>query len=138
LLTQAHSAHAPWGITTAVSCLPVLVLGMGAALAHMIRADTSRKSTPDQAEPEETGQAGNRQDPDEPSAHQAGGKRPGQLADARTLAAQLTAAGQRVSRRTLRTAGLHGSNADLGALALLVRNHTTMTHEAGPAPHPPP
>ena len=33
LLTQAGARHAPWGITTAVSCLPVLVLGMGAARA---------------------------------------------------------------------------------------------------------
>ena len=48
LLTQAHSRHAPWGVTTAVSCLPVLVLGMGAALAHMIRADAS---SPDQTAP---------------------------------------------------------------------------------------
>src|ERR1019366_9784454 len=29
LLTQAAASHAPRGITTAVSCLPVLVLGMG-------------------------------------------------------------------------------------------------------------
>lgn len=28
---------APWPITMAVSCLPVVVLGMGAALAHMVR-----------------------------------------------------------------------------------------------------
>jgi len=39
LLTQSRATHAPWGITTAVSCLPVLVLGMGAALAHLLRAD---------------------------------------------------------------------------------------------------
>jgi hypothetical protein len=39
LLAQAGATHAPWGITTAVSCLPVLVLGMGAALAHLLRAD---------------------------------------------------------------------------------------------------
>ena len=32
-------ARAPWAITTLVSCLPVLVLGMGTALAHMLRAD---------------------------------------------------------------------------------------------------
>ena len=31
--------RAPWGITTLVSCLPVLVLGMGTALAHMLRDD---------------------------------------------------------------------------------------------------
>jgi hypothetical protein len=39
LLSQARAVHAPWVITTAVSCLPVLVLGMGAGLAHMLRAD---------------------------------------------------------------------------------------------------
>jgi hypothetical protein len=39
LLAQAGSARAPWPITTLVSCLPVLVLAMGTALAHMLRAD---------------------------------------------------------------------------------------------------
>ena len=39
LLAQNRVTHAPWGVTTAVSCLPVLVLGMGAALAHMLRSD---------------------------------------------------------------------------------------------------
>ncbi|MGH3279922.1 MAG: hypothetical protein ACRDNW_12405, partial [Trebonia sp.] len=34
LMDQAHVTRAPWGITTLVSCLPVLVLGMGTALAH--------------------------------------------------------------------------------------------------------
>ena len=39
LLAQAGAARAPWPITTLVSCLPVLVLAMGTALAHMLRAD---------------------------------------------------------------------------------------------------
>ena len=39
LLAQAGAAWAPWPITTIVSCLPVLVLAMGTALAHMLRAD---------------------------------------------------------------------------------------------------
>jgi hypothetical protein len=39
LLAQAGMARAPWPVTTLVSCLPVLVLGMGTALAHMLRAD---------------------------------------------------------------------------------------------------
>jgi hypothetical protein len=46
LLAQAGAARAPWAITTIVSCLPVLVLGMGTALAHMLRADAAR-DTPD-------------------------------------------------------------------------------------------
>ena len=41
LLAQAGVTRAPWAITTIVSCLPVLVLGMGTALAHMLRADAT-------------------------------------------------------------------------------------------------
>jgi hypothetical protein len=37
LMNAAHVTAAPWPITTLVSCLPVAVLGMGAALAHLIR-----------------------------------------------------------------------------------------------------
>ena len=39
LLVQAGESRAPWAITTVVSCPPVLVLGMGTALAHMLRGD---------------------------------------------------------------------------------------------------
>ncbi|HEX5402534.1 MAG TPA: ABC transporter permease [Pseudonocardiaceae bacterium] len=35
LMTAAHLTVAPWPITTAVACLPVVVLGFGAALAHL-------------------------------------------------------------------------------------------------------
>lgn len=35
LMTARHLAAAPWPITTAVACLPVIVLGFGAALAHL-------------------------------------------------------------------------------------------------------
>ncbi|HEX5741922.1 MAG TPA: ABC transporter permease [Pilimelia sp.] len=37
LLVAAGIESAPWWITTAVACLPVAVLGMGAALAHLVR-----------------------------------------------------------------------------------------------------
>jgi hypothetical protein len=47
LLVQAGESRAPWGITTVVSCLPVLVLAMGTALAHMLRGDASARDTPD-------------------------------------------------------------------------------------------
>ena len=52
LLAQAGMTRAPWAITTVVSCLPVLVLGMGTALAHMLRADaeaTGCTGQPDRA-----------------------------------------------------------------------------------------
>ncbi|MFC5006950.1 ABC transporter permease [Dactylosporangium cerinum] len=38
LMSAAGVTAAPWWITTAVACLPVAVLGMGAALAHLIHA----------------------------------------------------------------------------------------------------
>jgi len=38
LMVAAEVTSAPWPITTAVSCLPVAVLGMGAALVHLLRA----------------------------------------------------------------------------------------------------
>ena len=44
LLAQAGTARAPWPVTTIVSCLPVLVLAMGTALAHMLRADAAHRS----------------------------------------------------------------------------------------------
>ena len=46
LMAQAGMARAPWPITTIVSCLPVLVLAMGTALAHMLRADAEATDTP--------------------------------------------------------------------------------------------
>jgi len=47
LMDQDHVTRAPWGITTLVSCLPVLVLGMGTVLAHMLREDAAAADQPD-------------------------------------------------------------------------------------------
>ena len=41
LLSASGVTHAPWQITTVVACLPVAVLGMGAALAHLIHDTNS-------------------------------------------------------------------------------------------------
>jgi hypothetical protein len=38
LMIAAGVARAPWWITTVVACLPVAVLGMGAALRHLVHA----------------------------------------------------------------------------------------------------
>jgi hypothetical protein len=38
LMTARHMGEAPWQITTVVSCLPVAVFGLAAALVHMVRA----------------------------------------------------------------------------------------------------
>jgi len=41
LLSAAHSTRAPWPVTVLVACLPVITLGFGVALAHLMRADLS-------------------------------------------------------------------------------------------------
>ncbi len=106
LLAQAAVTRAPWWITTAVACLPVLVLGMGAALAHLLRADACQADRASRQSPD--GRAGLL-------------SVSGRLAEADNAARQLAAAGKSISRRALRQAGLHGSNADLGVLAALIR-----------------
>jgi hypothetical protein len=53
LLAAADVPTAPWWITTLVACLPVAVLGMGAALAHLLRAEPDRTTT---APPDRIGQ----------------------------------------------------------------------------------
>jgi len=121
LLTQAHATRAPWGITTAVACLPVLVLGMGAALAHLIHADARSQGEPTEVSPADPESRAVHQDQDPANRSIGRTISPEQLAEAQAVAAQFGAAGQRVSRRSLRAAGLRGSNADLGALALVAR-----------------
>ena len=38
LLAAAHATRAPWPVVVLVSCLPVVALGFGAALTHLLRA----------------------------------------------------------------------------------------------------
>jgi hypothetical protein len=38
LLAAAHATRAPWPVVLLVSCLPVISLGFGAALAHLLKA----------------------------------------------------------------------------------------------------
>ena len=41
LMTAAGITEAPWWITTIVACLPVVVFGMGAVLAHLLHLDAT-------------------------------------------------------------------------------------------------
>src|SRR5262249_18918013 len=41
LLAASGVRTAPWPITTVVACLPVAVLGMGAALVHLLHTQTN-------------------------------------------------------------------------------------------------
>ena len=173
LLADAGAARAPWAITTVVSCLPVLVLAMGTALAHMLRADasaTDRSGTTDDATDHGTGgpaspwsvrwcltdqaagpqsptppeertrsprrDRGDAADPDTaPAARTARNTRP-EPDESRLIAQRLAAAGKPVSRRTLRSNGATGSNAQLGTLARTV-NAELATAAAGKRTGPP-
>ena len=172
LLTQAGVTRAPWEVTTVVSCLPVAVLGMGSALAHLLRSDAAGVSTTDiDSDDSSTAELGAQNWPEQPSAepegqdqwstessvdaaipdrsaeltephsegdivpeiaigrlrlhsaHDGRARSPARVRvnDALAAAAQLTASGQTISRRSLRSAGLHGSNADLGIIARRLR-----------------
>ena len=146
LLAQAGVSRAPWAITTIVSCLPVLVLAMGTALAHMLRADAAQDAPEHQiARP-----AAQTLEDSKPTADQAAcGEALGALGppskttmpphqnhgtttettrsdppavqqrvhDARLIGRRLAAAGKPVSRRALRSNGVKGSNEALNALA---------------------
>jgi hypothetical protein len=130
-----------------VSCLPVLVLAMGTALAHMLRADADTTTdAPDQgtrgpAVPRSPAwsaedQAGAAQDQAASQAPLGGSGPPAGtttaqqdhsaraatavpsgISQARVAASRLTAAGRPVSRRALRSEGIRGSNQALNVLA---------------------
>jgi hypothetical protein len=154
LMDQNRITRAPWTVTTLVSCLPVLVLGMGTALAHMLREDATaaglaRTSPPGPAAQvprawspaEHLGDRPDQHPPDrttsephhparvstvpkqeehaapEPVAPVPHATEPG-TESARRIARELAGAGQRISRRALRSRGVRGSNEALNALAL--------------------
>jgi hypothetical protein len=129
LLAEAHVNRAPWIVTTLVASLPVVVLGFGTALAHMLRADASTKDDGGYGPADRGGtdalrdqsvfadQSRDDGPPDDPGWH-------AKVREAVALADDLAAAGQRVSRRNLRAAGLRGSNTELSELARQVRADT--------------
>ncbi len=60
LLAAAHAVRAPWLVVVAVSCMPVVTLGFGVALTHLLRAgepETAREMAPAQATQDATAQA---------------------------------------------------------------------------------
>jgi hypothetical protein len=133
LLAQAGMTRAPWEVTTLVSCLPVLVLGLGSALAHLLRGDTAAASAADgdteqgrAIRPEQNVLRGPRElhHGNQDQWRRRPLRQPARLrlAEAHTAAERLIGSGQRVSRRSLRSAGVRGSNADLGLLARMVRS----------------
>ena len=53
LLAAAHATRAPWPVVVVVSCMPVVTLGFGAALTHLLRVPVPGET----AQGAETGQA---------------------------------------------------------------------------------
>ena len=60
LLAAGHAHRAPWPVVVAVACMPVAVLGFGAGLTHLLRADGTA------SEPEAAPEPG----PEEPAGRQ--------------------------------------------------------------------
>jgi hypothetical protein len=54
LLAAGHAARAPWPVVTLVSCLPVVALALGTALAHLLREPGEHPTTTDIPAPEST------------------------------------------------------------------------------------
>src|SRR6266568_823351 len=46
LLAAAHAHRAPWPVVVLVSCMPVVTLGFGAALTHLLRSGAPQDSAP--------------------------------------------------------------------------------------------
>jgi hypothetical protein len=124
LLAQAGITRAPWEVTTVVACLPVLVLGMGSALAHLLRSDAAATPAPDRSDGQ--GPRGANGVYEHEVRHLPSRER---LRDAYAAAARIVASGQHVSRRTLRSAGLHGSNTELGTIARVIRTSRPRTRD---------
>jgi hypothetical protein len=80
LMDQDQITRAPWAVTTLVSCLPVLVLGMGTALAHMLREDAAAADRPQTDAPGPTTSAPPTCSPDQQSQDQSNQNLPGRTA----------------------------------------------------------
>jgi hypothetical protein len=52
LLSAAHAARAPWPVVVLVSSVPVVVLGFGAALSHLLRVEHGEPKVVSEVRPE--------------------------------------------------------------------------------------
>jgi hypothetical protein len=71
LLSAAHQARAPWPVVVVVACLPVITLGFGAALAHLLHAASmtpaAEQSTQDVPPPQQRPDQDEKQQEEEPA-----------------------------------------------------------------------
>jgi hypothetical protein len=91
LLAAAHAARAPWPVVVLVSCLPVLTLGFGAALTHLLRtghADSSEDGQQTDTAPDTTTDTHPVTGPDTTTARQRTPRRTSQTGTAAAVARQ--------------------------------------------------
>ena len=104
LLAAAHATRAPWPVVMLVSCIPVVTLGFGAALTHLLRAapgpvpadvpEPVPAGRPVQPRPEPAPYGDRRTGPDEETADRArsrtaGGSQPRGEVDRAAIVAEL-------------------------------------------------
>jgi hypothetical protein len=162
LLAASHAQRAPWLVVVLVSCLPVLTLGFGGALTHLLRAEFD--TPPDTATDSTAAVApaiGAAPVPVLPPGTTAGRSRPaGRARAARKsrravppgvdalmplgwqVTADLAASGQPLTRDTLaaglRAAGRPAGNARVGALLARLKTEAPADPADTPAPDPVP
>jgi hypothetical protein len=164
LLAAAHATRAPWPVVMLVSCLPVLTLGFGGALTHLLRAghDTAPADLAvpgDPAEPVPAGLAAPAPVPVLPAAPSPAARpRPARASTARKphraavpdvdalmplgwqVTADLAARGEPLTRdvlaAALRAAGHPAGNARVGALLTRLRTEAPAAPEDIPADIP--
>jgi len=91
LLAAAHATRAPWPVVVLVSCLPVVTLGFGAALTHLLHSAAESAAVPAVPEPV-------------PGELAAGNGAPAHLAEAAQVFAAEVAAGTVPTVRAIRSA----------------------------------
>jgi hypothetical protein len=96
LMAQAGMSRAPWPVTMVVSCLPVLVLGMGTTLAHLLRADAGAAT-----DPTDTGTAGPAGSPGPRPLAWSAGDQPGAVRDQAASPAPSAGSGPSAGTRTV-------------------------------------
>jgi DNA-binding transcriptional ArsR family regulator len=131
LLTAWHAAAAPWPVVMLVSCLPVLTLGFGGALTHLLRTTPAPAADTPQTAPAIAADTRPDSTPDTPAATAADTAPAPQRTPARTRRGPSTAA---------RVAALKDKHPDMTAADIAARlkisDRTVRRHLAAPPATP--
>jgi hypothetical protein len=152
LLAAAHAQRAPWLVVVLVSCLPVLTLGFGGALTHLLRAEPTGAATDCPAEmaprpASSSGLPGGAPARSRPVGRARAARKPRRVIvpDVEALmplgwqvAAELAASGRPLTRDTLaaglRAGGRPAGNARVGALLARLKSEAPADLADSPVP----